>query len=286
MATHDLYTRHERRFETNRYVYPVLSRRAGGISLGINLNPDKRCNFDCVYCQVDRAEVGPLQQVDVKRLTAELDAAIATITSGDIYRTGKFQTTPTELRHFRDIAFSGDGEPTTARNFDRIVAATAAVKRRRRLRDVKLVLITNASRLHRPQVQRGLATLDANDGEIWAKLDAGTEECYTQIERTAVPFRQIVANITAAAQVRPLVIQSLWMQINGQGPADAEQEAFCDRLNEITTTGGTLRLVQVSTVARRPAEDFVTPLTNDQIDAFVQRVQSRTGLPVAGYYGS
>jgi wyosine [tRNA(Phe)-imidazoG37] synthetase (radical SAM superfamily) len=285
MATHDLHTRHERRFRANRYVYPVLSRRAGGISLGINLNPDKRCNFDCVYCQVDRTELGPLQQVDVPALVAELRDAIARITSGAIYETGKFHATPQSLRHFRDIAFSGDGEPTTVRNFDSVVTATAEVKRSYGLGEVKLVLITNASRLHRPKIQKGLATLDANQGEIWAKLDAGTEDYYAQILRTAVPFRQILANITAAAQVRPIVIQSLWMQTNGQGPMVAEQEAFCDRLNEITAAGGRISLVQVSTVARRPAETFVTPLADHQIDALTERVQSRTGLPAAAYYG-
>ena len=51
---HPLHGRHERSFEANRFVYPVLSRRAGGLSVGINLNPDKICNFDCIYCQVDR----------------------------------------------------------------------------------------------------------------------------------------------------------------------------------------------------------------------------------------
>ena len=49
-----LHTQHERRFEANRFVYPVLSRRSKGLSLGVNLNPDKVCNFDCIYCQVDR----------------------------------------------------------------------------------------------------------------------------------------------------------------------------------------------------------------------------------------
>ena len=49
-----LHSDHARLFEHNRFVYPVLSRRSGGISIGVNLNPDKICNFDCIYCQVDR----------------------------------------------------------------------------------------------------------------------------------------------------------------------------------------------------------------------------------------
>ena len=54
MTTHRLHTQHQRSFEWNRFVYPVLSRRSKGLSVGVNLNPDKICNFDCIYCQVDR----------------------------------------------------------------------------------------------------------------------------------------------------------------------------------------------------------------------------------------
>src|SRR5262249_54071498 len=150
----------------------------------------------------------------------------------------------------------------TYRNFDEIIASCAEIKRRHRLDDVKMVLITNASMFHREHIQRGLEILDENNGEIWAKLETGTEEYYKTVERTTIPFQQILDNITAAAQVRPIVIQSLFMRINGDPPSEAEQEAFCDRLNEIASAGGKIKLVQVYTVARRPAESTVSPLSN------------------------
>ena len=102
------------------------------------------------------------------------------------------------------------------------------------------------------------------------------------VERTPIPFRQILDNITAAARIRPLVIQALFMRINGEPPPAAEQAAFCDRLNEITAAGGKLKLVQIYTVARRPAESFVTPLTNAEVDALVELVRRRTGLAASG----
>ena len=47
-----LFQTHSRNlFQDNRFVYAVVSRRSGGVSIGVNLNPDKYCNFDCVYCQ-------------------------------------------------------------------------------------------------------------------------------------------------------------------------------------------------------------------------------------------
>ena len=160
------------------------------------------------------------------------------------------------------------------------------MKRKHSLLDVKMVLITNASMFHRERVRRGLALLDANQGEIWAKLDAGTEAYYRLIDRTTIPFARILENITAAAKVRPLVIQSLFMRVAGQPPTDAEQAAFCDRLHGVTAAGGTLKLVQIYTIARRPAESYVSPLEDAEVDRLVELVRVRTKLPTIGYYGS
>jgi wyosine [tRNA(Phe)-imidazoG37] synthetase (radical SAM superfamily) len=138
---------------------------------------------------------------------------------------------------------------------------------------------------HREHVERGLAILDANNGEIWAKLDAGTEEYYKLVDRTTIPFQQILDNITAAAKVRPIVIQALFMRVSDEPPSAAEQEAFCDRLNEIVAAGGKIKLVQVYTVARRPAESYVTPLPDAEVDALAELVRKRTGLAAESYYG-
>lgn len=286
MATHQLHTRHERRFEQSRFVYPVLSRRSGGVSIGVNLNPDKICNFDCIYCQVNRGRQSETRFVETDALLAELDATLDLVASGRLYETEKFRDTPPALRRLNDIAFSGDGEPTTYRNFDELIAACAELKRRRRLDDVKMVLITNASMFHRPHVARGLEILDANRGEIWAKLDAGTEAYFKLVDRTPIRFRQILDNIAAAARIRPLVIQSLFMRVNGESPPPAELEAFCDRLNEITAAGGELKLVQIYTIARQPAESFVAPLADAEVDALAALVRRRTELETAGFYGA
>jgi wyosine [tRNA(Phe)-imidazoG37] synthetase (radical SAM superfamily) len=292
-----LHSDHARLFERNRFVYPVLSRRSGGISIGVNLNPDKVCNFDCIYCQVDRTRQSETRFVETDALVAELRATLEFVASGAIYATEKFRDVPPQLRRLNDVAFSGDGEPTTYKNFDELMEQCAGVKNELRIEEgqsairnpkseIKMVLITNASMFHRPHVERGLEILDRNNGEIWAKLDAGTDEYYHLIERTPIPFRQILDNIAAAARVRPLVIQSLFMRVNDEPPSPAELEAFCDRLNEITAAGGKLKLVQIYTIARRPAEACVTPLADAEVDAIVDLVHDRTSLRTIGYYGS
>jgi wyosine [tRNA(Phe)-imidazoG37] synthetase (radical SAM superfamily) len=281
-----LYSDHGRTYRENKFVYPVLSRRSAGISIGVNLNPDKVCNFDCIYCQVDRRSEAETQFVETDRLLAELDAMFRFVVSGEIFQDAKFADVPAPLRRLNDVAFSGDGEPTTYRNFDEIIAAAAALKTRHGLDSVKMVLITNASMFHRPAVERGLAILDAHNGEIWAKLETGTEEYYQLVERTKVPFRRVLDNIASAAQRRPLVIQSLFMRIKGDPPPSAEIAAFSDRLNEITAAGGAIKLVQVYTVARQPAESFVAALTHAEVDAIVETVRQRTGLPAEPFYGA
>lgn len=279
---------HPRRFEENRFCYPVLSRRSKGLSLGVNLNPDKICNFDCVYCQVDRSEDAEPETtfVELDRLFAEMEQLVDEIRTGAIWKHPAFASVPPELRRFNDIAFSGDGEPTSYKNFDEIICRTAELKRSRGLSDVKLVLITNASLFHRPVVQRGMALLDENNGEVWAKLDAGTEEYFQKVERTRIPFQQVLDNLLLAAHVRPLVIQSLFLRLEGAPPSPQEIEEYCERLINIKRHGGRLKLIQIYTIARRPAESFVAPLTNAEVDSLVETVRTRTGLPVEAYYGS
>ena len=269
---------HPRTFHENRFVYPVLSRRSRGLSIGVNLNPDKVCNFDCIYCQVDRVSQSETRFVALEELLQELDGLLVQVEDGSLFDDPAFSDVPVALRRLNDIAFSGDGEPTTYRNFDEIIERVVELKQQHQGDDVKLVLITNASMFDRPAVLRGLELLDRNNGEIWAKLEAGTDEYYQLIERTVIPFQQVLENITAAARLRPLVIQSLFMRVAGEPPPEAEIDAFCERLSEIIAAGGQLKLVQVYTVARPPAESYVTALTVDELEGIATRVRQRCQL--------
>ena len=280
-----LHTLHSRIYEANRFVYPVLSRRSKGISIGVNLNPDKVCNFDCIYCQVDRRSESETKFVELDQLLAELEYMLELVTSGQLYLSPPFSEAPLELRRLNDIAFSGDGEPTTYRNFDEIIRRCAELKAARGLDPVKMVLITNASMFHRPVVQAGLAILDQNQGEIWGKLDAGTADYYHLIDRTKIPFQQILDNLLLAAKTRPIVIQWLFMSVNGEPPSEQEIEQYVERLKEIVAGGGQIKLVQVYTVARRPTESYVKSLSDQAVDSIAQKVREFAGLPAECYYG-
>ncbi len=184
-----VFADHDRHRAGYRYVYPVASRRSGGISIGVNLNPDKVCNFGCIYCEVNRTAPGGGKFIDFDGLTAELAAALADAASGALLDAPAVRRpAPRAQRHIADIGIAGDGEPTTYTNFPTVVERIIATKRAAGFPNLPLVLITNASRFHTTRTQAALARIIADGGEIWAKLDAGTEAYYHAINATNVPF--------------------------------------------------------------------------------------------------
>jgi wyosine [tRNA(Phe)-imidazoG37] synthetase (radical SAM superfamily) len=284
MARVDLsFSRHPRTLGDNRYVYAVLSRRARGISVGINLNPDKICNFDCIYCQVDRTTPPTLREVDEAVLLDELESVLTRANDGSLYEAPPFAALPPSRRGLSDISFAGDGEPTTYPRFREVVAAVIALKRQLGLGSLKISVLSNCTVLDRPAVKEALELLDRSNGELWAKLDAGTEAYYRTIDRTKIPLKRVLANILAAARARPVVIQSLLLCLNGQGPSELEVEAYCRRLGEIVAAGGQIATVQLYTVARTPAVAEVGPLPNEELERLGEIIRRRVGITVDIY---
>ncbi|MFB3853186.1 MAG: radical SAM protein [Vicinamibacterales bacterium] len=279
------WRRHERCWADNLYVYAVVSRRSRGLSVGVNLNPDKACNFDCVYCQVDRDVPPRVRKVDLSRLAAELDAVLESARDGSMFMSAPFDALGLACRGVRDIAFSGDGEPTASPHLLDAVRIAAAAREQHGLDETKLVLITDAAFLSRPRVREALELLDGNNGEIWAKLDAGTDEYFRRVCRAKVALDSILENILDAARVRPVVIQSLWMRLNGEGPAPSEIEAYCERLLAVAKKGGQIKVIQLYTVARPPAEPWVAPLDDAALDEIAEAVRRWLPVPVEVYYG-
>jgi wyosine [tRNA(Phe)-imidazoG37] synthetase (radical SAM superfamily) len=272
---------HSRQYGDFTLVYPVISRRSGGLSIGVNLNPDKICNFDCIYCEVDRRTPGKAAGVDPLQLEGELTALIRWVKDGGLERDARFTGLSQRVtRKIRDIAFSGEGEPTLIHNFARCVEAVAGVKQREGLAGAKLILITDAAGLDKLDVRRGLEVLDVNQGEIWGKLDAGTEGYFRLVNRTTIRFERILRNLLHTARVRPIVIQTLFLKVHGEMIPAAELEAYCDRLNELTQGKGQVKEIHAYTIARPVPEPYASRLTEAELARLAGRVGERTGLPV------
>lgn len=238
-----------RDFLNNRFVYTVISPRARGLSLGVNLNPDKLCNFDCVYCEVDRTEPPRETKLDVGVMAVELERTLDLVRSGAIRVRPNYRSLPDELIKLRHVALSGDGEPTLCPNFVEAVEAVVHVRARGQFPFFKLVLITNASFLDRLEVVEGLRLFTSRD-EVWAKLEAGTQEYMARVNKPDCDLEKVLANIRCLARERPVIIQGSFVAINGEGPPASEIEAYAQRLRQLKDAGAQIPLVQIYSATR------------------------------------
>lgn len=275
---------HRRELDDNRHVYAVVSRRSGGLSIGINLNADKVCNFACPYCQVDRTTAGGPREVDLGRLEQELDHLLGLVSSGSLWSVPPFDTAAPHLRRVNDIAWAGDGEPTTAGSFGASVDLVGRLRAAHGLDDVKLLLLTNATLFQRPAVAEAMDRFTALGGATWGKLDAGTEDYFHLVSGTKLAFWRVLENLGTAARRWRLVLQCMFMQWEGAGPDDDEIAAWAGRIRDILAQAGTIEQVQVYSVARVPADPRVGVLPLARLQQIAEAARA-TGVPVSVYPG-
>ncbi|MBY0580018.1 MAG: radical SAM protein [Burkholderiales bacterium] len=207
------------------YVYPVVSRRSGGVSVGINLNPNNACNWRCVYCQVPELKLGAAPQIDLDKLEGELSGFLYELLHGDFMN----ERVPEDLRRINDVAISGNGEPTSALEFDSIVERIGEVILDSELPlDVRLVLITNGSLIHKQQVRAGLNRMASLNGEVWFKLDSATVSGRKRINDTAIGSDLVLGNLEICASLCPTWLQTCVFQLDGHPPSGEEREAYIE----------------------------------------------------------
>ena len=259
-----------------RFVYAVVSQRARGLSIGINLTPDRHCNFDCIYCEVDHSQPVREHEVRLEILGQELDEVLALVRAKGLATRPGFRTLPAELLELKEVALSGDGEPTLCPQFCEVVE-TVISRRARERAPFKLVLITNTSGLGRPEVRRSLELFQRWD-EIWVKLDAGTQAGLDRVNRAGINFRQVRANILRLARRRPVVIQSLFPQIYGRGPSPKDVAKYVRCLRRLVADGAQISLVQIYSAHRPPHRPECAHVALSTLSDIARQVRESTGL--------
>ena len=265
-------------FLGNRFVYAVLSQRAHGLSIGINLNPDKVCNFDCAYCEVNRSVSARATIVDLDVLATELENLLTLTHERRLREFPYFQNVPQELLTLKGVALSGEGEPTLSPQFAEIVREVVHVRSRGKFPFFKMVLITNTSGLDLAEVRKGLQLLTSRD-EVWAKLDAGTQEYMNTVNRADVSLEKVLANILRVGRERPITIQSLFPLLDGQEPPPEEIELYVQHLLDLKNDGARISLVQVYSAHRPSHHPNCGHLPLRSLSRIVQRVREVTGIP-------
>ena len=241
------------------------------------MNPDKRCNFDCAYCEVNRGLAATESRLDVEAMAKELTDTLALVRSGGLRERPCYRNLPLELMQLRHVALSGDGEPTHCANFTEAVQAVMHVRARGQFPFFKIVLLTNASGLDLAAVQRGLQFFTRHD-EIWAKLDAGTQAYMERINRPQVSLEKILDNILLLARQRQVVIQSLFPGINGQEPPPEEIQAYAQRLKQLKDAGAQIPLVQIYSATRPTPHSECGHLPLKTLSRIARHVRDVSGL--------
>jgi wyosine [tRNA(Phe)-imidazoG37] synthetase (radical SAM superfamily) len=267
-----------RNFLDHRFVYVVVSPRARGLSIGINLNPDKECNFDCCYCEVNRSVPPRDRELNVDVMAAELEQTLKLVHRGKLRQTVPlYRNLPDELLQLRHVALSGDGEPTLAPKFVEAVHAVMHVRACSKFPFFKIIVITNATGLDRPEVQQALAFFTRED-EVWAKLDAGTQAYLDKVNKAQVPLEKVLANILLLARQRPVVIQSLFPALNGAEPPEEEILEYAQRLKELKADGAQISLVQIYSATRPTPHSECGHLPLKVLSRIAQTVRKVAGL--------
>lgn len=272
-------TDHDRDAAHRTYVYPVVSRRAGGVSVGINLNPNNACNWRCIYCQVPNLKRGAAPPIDLKKLEAELTSLLTEILQGDFMQT----RVPEGARRLNDIALSGNGEPTSAKEFPQVVQLIGRVmKRFGLLGKIKLVLITNGSLIAREPVQAGLKRMAKLNGEVWFKLDSATREGRNRINNTRQSLNHTATNLTLAASLCPAWVQTCVFATDGAPPSETEQTAYLEFLARLLKQGVKLKGVLLYGIARashQPEAPHLSALPQAWLTQYAYKIE-QLGLAV------
>ncbi len=262
-------TDHSRDSAGLRYVYPVVSRRAGGVSIGINLNTNNACNWRCIYCQVPDLKLGSAPPVDLPLLEKELGGFLHELQHGDF-----MQRVPPEARRINDIALSGNGEPTSAQAFNEVIEIIGRLKPA----DIKLVLITNGSLMQRDYVQQGLRRMAQLNGEVWFKLDRASEAGMLRVNDTQSKLEVVRRNLATAIGCCPNSwLQTCWFALDGEAPSKQDEDDYLDFLAAAMHDGVKPKGVLLYGLARpslQPEAQRLSALSTQQLESFAARIRS------------
>lgn len=272
-------TDHSRDSAGLTYVYPVISRRAGGVSIGINLNPNNACNWRCVYCQVPDLKRGSAPRIDLSKLERELRSFLHELVDGDFMQ----KHVPPEVRKIHDIAISGNGEPTSAQEFEQVIELIGSIlKDFNALKAIKLVLITNGSLINRQPVQAGLKRMAQLNGEVWFKFDRAFAEERQRINNTSISLKKIHRHLQIVTPLCPTWLQTCVFQINGVPPSELETNTYLEFISNLKDEGLPLKGVLLYGIARpslQPEAIQLSQVTESWLIAYGEKIKA-LGLAV------
>ena len=267
-------TDHSRDSAGLRYVYPVVSRRAGGVSVGINLNTNNACNWRCIYCQVPELKRGTAPRVDLALLEQELRGFLHELLHGDFMQ----RRVPEGARRINDIALSGNGEPTSAKEFEQVITLIGKLRQELALPShIKLALITNGSLMHRKNVQQGLRKMAQLNGEVWFKVDRASKAGMQRINNTRTSLVKVRENLATSIALCPTWLQTCWFMLDREPPGKQDEDDYLNFLATLLYDNIKPEGVLLYSLARptlQPEAPKLAALSEQQLEAFATRIRA------------
>ncbi len=268
---------HRRDSAGRQYVYPVVSRRAGGVSIGINLNVNNACNWACLYCQVENLQRGGPPPVDLGRLRDELTGFVDEVLRGDFMVR---QVAP-EARRLVDVAFSGNGEPTSSAQFaDAVNTVGEVLGHFGLLLELKIRLITNGSLIHRQTVRDGLKRLGELGGEIWFKIDRVGEAASMIVNGVPQHPERLARRLEIALATAPTWLQTCWFALDNEPPDAVVRAAYCDFVRPFAERLAGIHLYGLARPSMQPQASRLGRLPVEELERFAAEIEKKTGARV------
>lgn len=245
---------------------PVQSRRLGR-SLGVNLLPinKKYCNYDCQYCECG--------------LNGEMNE-IHLVSRVELVNALRIRLNEMKLQSYKldAITFAGNGEPTMHPEFCAIVDEVMAVARDCYEVDIPIVVLSNATMLHKPDVVAALKRC----GRPILKLDTAMDSTYTLLNRP-IGKKNVNQIITELCQFTHLgVIQTMFLhgEIDGQkidNSRPEELDALIDAYLKIKP-----KEVMIYTIQRDTPVSGLKAFSSEEMDE-IAKIIANAGIVVKAY---
>ncbi|MEK9770846.1 MAG: radical SAM protein [Nitrosomonadales bacterium] len=270
----DLHTEnHDRDIFPSKYIYPVISRRAGGLSLGINLNTNNACNWQCIYCEVPNLIRGKPEAINCVQLQEELHHWLNEIINRSFLSRLKSNT------EFKDIAFSGNGEPSACPELFKILTIVVNELELFKLQDkIKIRIISNGSLLENQK--DALQLLQSINGEIWFKVDATQEADIKMINQINPSLNSIKNNLAYSIQHCKTIIQSCFIEMNQQKPDKNFLDAYAQFLKPYQNQLAAIHIYSLARASRQNPAIQISRLSHNELIDVQEYLKQKLDIPI------
>ena len=185
------------------------------------------------------------------------------------------QNVSAESRFLRDIAFSGNGEPTSSPDFPEVVQCVLRVMASFSLQGkIKLRLISNGSLMHRLSTQQAIGLLGKADGEVWFKVDRASRDGISLINKVNINPQKLKKSLELCGDLAPTWVQTCCFKYDGAGWTEEECATYLDLLASVNAKIKGVHLYGLARPSLQPAASRLSNLSLENFQRFARSVSS------------